>query len=150
MIEIRGIERLGALSVALARAADELDRRMALAANRAAPPVVTAAKESARRSLPRRHGMGRRVAAAQFSTRRRRTAQESSVEVVAVSPDSLSLIDRKGMIRHPVFGNRNVWVSQPVPPHWWTRPTERVGARAGQRELVRAANGIADGINRAA
>ena len=29
-----------------------------------------------------------------------------------------------GIVRHPLFGNREHWYSQPVPPGWWSRPME--------------------------
>jgi hypothetical protein len=30
----------------------------------------------------------------------------------------------RGTLRHPVFGNREVWVNQPVKLGWWSRPVE--------------------------
>jgi hypothetical protein len=30
----------------------------------------------------------------------------------------------RGALRHPVFGNGEVWVNQPITPGWWTKPVE--------------------------
>ncbi len=147
MIEIRGIEQLAALAAVLETAERDLRRDLERAGDRTAREVTVAAQESARRVLPTRGGVGRRVAAAKFVTRRRGTGD--GVKVVATSADSLRLIDRQGVIRHPVFGNPDVWVTQKVPASWWTRPTEVVGRRVGERELVKAMDAVAGRINRA-
>jgi hypothetical protein len=149
VIEIRGGQQLAALSKAVAAAEKNLQRDLIRAEDETARAVIVAAKDSALRTLPRRGRMATRVAAARFSTKRRRTFNGGGIRVIATSEDSLRLIDRKGVIRHPVFGNRDVWVSQKVPAHWWTRPTESVGRRVGQRELVKAVGNAARTIKAA-
>lgn len=145
VIEIHA-ESLASLAKVLAAANADLERELAKGGARTAKAVTVAAKDSARSTLPRRGGLGRRIAGSKFTTRR----QPRGVQVIATSADSLRLIDRKGIIRHPVFGNREVWVSQPVPAHWFTRPTEAVGKNVGHRELVRATDNVARKIDRAA
>lgn len=36
----------------------------------------------------------------------------------------------RGTWRHPVYGNRNAWVTQSVPPGWFDRPTHQAAPEA--------------------
>jgi hypothetical protein len=149
VIQIRGPEQLATLRKVLESAATDLDRRLVAHGMVTAKAVTGATQESARRTLPRRGGLGRRVAAAKVTTKRYKAPRAGGVKVIATSEDSLRLIDRKGVIRHPVFGNRDVWVTQKVPAHWHTRPSEAVGAKVGARELIKAVDEVVGRINRA-
>lgn len=50
------------------------------------------------------------------------------------SQRSLPRAMNKGRVRHPVFGDRNVWTNQTfAPPGWFTRVTSEGGAEAIQK-----------------
>ena len=54
----------------------------------------------------------------------------------------------QGRLRHPVFGNREVWVTQWITPGWFT-DRMRSEARKVRPELVKAMDRIAEKIARA-
>ena len=64
-----------------------------------------------------------RVAASSFRVATR-SGSNPSVRLVAREKGGksvdLSSLDA-GRLRHPVYGNRRVWVQQPVPQGWWTK-----------------------------
>ena len=46
-----------------------------------------------------------------------------------------------GIVRHPVFGNREVWKDQAVTPRWWSKPME-AGQAAVAAEVVASVNRV--------
>jgi hypothetical protein len=146
-VEIRGAEQLAALSKALKDAGEkDLQRELSKAITAAVKPVKPAVQKSARRILPKRGGLAARVAKASITTRKRSGPRIAGVRVVATSRDSLRQIDR-GFIRHPVFGNRERWVTQRVQPGWFTEPTEAMRDDV-QRALIKAMNDVAKKLSR--
>jgi hypothetical protein len=53
---------------------------------------------------------------------------------------NLNALDH-GHVRHPVFGNRDVWVAQPVTEGWWSKPME-AGIPAVTAEVIAAVNRV--------
>lgn len=134
-VEVRGAEQLEQLARRLRQVGDKgLNRRFSAGLNRAAKPLKEAAKASARSRLPARGGLAARVVGAKYSTRRRRDGIRITARAGTQRVD-LEALDR-GEVRHPVFGDRRVWVRQRVVPGWWTRPMQD-GAPAVRRELER-------------
>ncbi len=143
MIEIRGVEKLAALSKALKEAGDKgLQRELATAINRAMKPVREAAKRSALDTLPAGGGLNRRVAGSRFRTVRRASSRAVGVRLTAANAYRLGELD-KGRVRHPVFGDRDTWVTQQVAPGWWTNPTEAAAA-----DVRKAIEGAMDEVAR--
>lgn len=106
--------------------------------NRATTPLKENAKRNALAVLPRRGGLAARVAKTRLSTKAR-GGQTPGIRVVARNGAGADL----GFVRHPVFGNRDVWVSQPVTPGWFTKPME-----AGADPVRRALLDVLDDIKR--
>jgi hypothetical protein len=73
------------------------------------------------------------VARSKFRVKTRSAGRSPGVRVTAVGVDAR--VDRTGKVRHPVYGNRRVWVTQQVKPGWFTDPME-AGAPAVRRELL--------------
>jgi len=77
----------------------------------------------------------RRPIANSIVTRNRLTTTQRTVAGIEVRvsksalPEGLknipSAMERRGGWRHPVFGNRDVWVRQKAPDGWWTRGKQR-------------------------
>jgi hypothetical protein len=134
-MDVRGADDFARLAKALKEGPEDLQREFSKAVSKATAPLKTAARESARQTLPRRGGLADRVARSRFATRRS-TGRRAGVRVTVSSPDALGQLDR-GVVRHPVFGNRNVWVTQSITPGWWTKPTDQVGPEV-QRALLAA------------
>lgn len=127
----------------LRRFGDKSTRRKYYAGlNRATKPMKIAAKANAARALPKRGGLNRRVAANRLTTR----SSRGGVFVTEVGRSQGRLIDQ-GYLRHPVYGNRSVWVTQTVPGGWFTVPM-KAGAPAGRRELIAVFNDVAHDIAR--
>ena len=80
---------------------------------RAARPLARAAKEEAGAVFPRRGGLNEIMRRRQVVVRTSTGAKTAGVRIVALKIDRR--VDELGMIRHPVFGNREKWVSQYVP-----------------------------------
>lgn len=95
---------------------------------------------SALRILPRRGGLAGRVAKSRYSVRRRTFGRNPTVTFEATNDYNIVAID-DGRVRHPVFGNRRVWVGQVVTQGWFSRPTERQEPRV-RRGLVGAMEAI--------
>jgi hypothetical protein len=107
----------------------------------AAKPMVDAAKESARENLPHSGGLNTYVADGAKIAARNRVSVARSVGVRIVATEggvNLTRMD-KGVVRHPVYGNRSVWVNQDIASGWFTKPlNER--APVAQAEIVMAMN----------
>lgn len=88
----------------------------------AATPAVEAARAAARSNLPHRGGLNAEVAASSIKVVTRVSGQKVGVRIVARGPGRSA---NRGTIRHPVFGNRNNWVNQPIAnPGWFDRTLE--------------------------
>jgi hypothetical protein len=126
-VQIVGGHQLLVLSQRLrAAGATGAKREMTKALNRATKPLKAAAKANAKASLPRRGGLGRRVARTRMQTKTR-TARVADVRILA-KPGAVAdpgRIDR-GRVKHPVWG-RGPWVLQDVTPGWFTKPMEDGG-----------------------
>lgn len=98
----------------------ELSRELYRGLNRATTKLKADAREEAGRRLPQRGGLARRVAAARMSTVRR-GGSNPGVSIRAKGMAQLAGMDA-GRVRHPVFGNRAVWVVQEVTGGWFSDP----------------------------
>lgn len=123
-VDIRGAERLALLSRQIKDLGDkDLKRELTRAIERTVEPLRRELPLSALRTLPQRGGLAARVASSQISIDRRSTGRGSGLRVRARNPYALRRID-KGIIRHPVYGNRRAWVKQRVEPGWFTNPID--------------------------
>jgi hypothetical protein len=145
VIEIKGAEQLAALSTKLKAAGDrELKRELSKGITQAMKPVPAAARASALKTLPRRGGLAQRVAKSQMRTVRRAGNRTAGIRLQAKDAYRLGLLDR-GFVRHPVFGNRDVWRGQRVNMGWWTTPTE-AAAPLARSEVEKAMQTVANKI----
>lgn len=112
-------KRLDKLPRDLRNLGDELGRELSKGLDRAASKLEADARRSAIRRLPRRGGLASRVARAKLATSR--APSGTGVTVTAKGPAQLADIDA-GTVKHPVFGNRNAWVTQRVTSGWFSEP----------------------------
>lgn len=106
----------------------------------AASPLRKDARTRAAQVLPRRGGLGARVARTPMPIRKRRFGRSTSVMIMALpgavkDPEAIN----RGRVRHPVFGN---WPEagapiQMVPPGWFTVPMA-LGAPAAREAIEKA------------
>lgn len=144
-IEVRGVEQLERLSKALKDAGrKDLQRELSQGIAAALKPLSNELKTSALRVLPRRGGLAARVAQSQFRLVKH---TDRGVRLSATNRNiALRQLD-KGTVRHPVFGNRDVWVIQTIDPNWWSGPVEQVGPGV-HRNVQVAMNRVARKIER--
>lgn len=149
-IIVRGTEDMLRLSKALKAAGrtelrKELNKRM----RRAARPLIPLAREEARRVLPQSGGLAELVAHAPMRVQVATGARTAGVRIVVGKDRSGARAANHGLIRHPVFGNRDRWVEQAIPPHWFdgamdrnaphVRPAVLRAVESVMQEIVRGA-----------
>lgn len=119
----RAAEKLDLVASTLRDLQDKgLTRELSKALNRATEELKRDAKDNAGEVLPHRGGLAERVKAAKLATRRR-SGRNPGLRITAKGLDQLEAMDR-GFVKHPVWGNRDVWVTQEVTPGWFTTPME--------------------------
>lgn len=150
MAAARGTEDFRRAAAALNEAGDRTLRNKVYAAFRdAARPLGQAIADQAGAELPRRGGLGARVAAAKIGQSNSTTGRNPGVALRLRSPYHLRELDN-GVLRHPVFaraGRRRVWVQARVKPGAFSRPFE-AGADEVRRKLVEAVSQTVDEIAR--
>jgi hypothetical protein len=117
----------------------DLSRELYRGLNRATTKLKADAKEEASKRLPRAGGLARRVAGAKLSTSRR-GGRNPGVSIRAKGMAQLAGMDA-GRVSHPVFGNRDVWVTQDITPGWFSDPME-----AGKGEVKVAIEDVLDDL----
>ncbi len=88
-------------------------------------PTVDDIKGEARSTLPSSGGLASLVARQSYGVRTRMSGKGAGIRIQGTgrSVRGLRSLDA-GTVRHPVYGNRGVWVSQSVAPGFFTRPIE--------------------------
>ena len=148
--EVRGAEDFLKLSKALKHAGrTELRKELTSSLKRTAKPLIGKTRDEARRRLPQKGGLAKRVAKTPQRIQVRTGAKTAGVRVVVGKSNSGARGANKGVVRHPVFGNRQVWVNQSVPPGWFDEPL-RKSAPEVRRGLEKAIESIADKVAREA
>lgn len=122
----------------------ELNKRLRTAAK----PLIPEARASARETLPKKGGLADLVAHSPMRVQVR-TGREAGVRIVVGKDHSGARAANHGEIRHPVFGNRDAWVTQQVPSDWFDRPM-RDSAPHIRPELEKAIRSVLEDIMRGA
>lgn len=142
-IEVTGGEQLRIIAARLRREAHgDLDRELLAALERASKPLRSDARMSALEHLPRRGGLNVLVANATMVVIRR----SGGIRIVAHGIAQLAKTNA-GEVRHPVYGNRDAWVTQVIPRarDWFYKPMHD-GADKVARELKKALDRVAEKI----
>lgn len=117
----------------------DLSRELFRGLNRATTKLKADARAEAGERLPRRGGLAARVAKAKLSTRRK-GGRNPGVTIQAKGMAQLAGMDA-GAVKHPVYGNRDVWVTQQITPGWFSEPME-----AGRDEAFDAIEEVLDDL----
>ena len=121
-----------------------VEREVESAFRRAARPMAEAARQGALDTLPRGGGLAREIARTKFSTTVRISGNNVVAQIIGRSRHDLAALDR-GRDRHPVFGDRAVWVTQSITPGWFSR-SENTAQAIATRAMEAAAQRIARNI----
>jgi hypothetical protein len=118
--EVTGVDDFLRLSKALKAAGEGgLRKELHKGLREAGAELIPLARTEARQTLPKSGGLADRVSGARMRVKVK-TGRNPGVSIVAGKPGSGARGAEFGRIRHPVFGNRDVWVTQIVPAHWLT------------------------------
>lgn len=146
--EVEGADQFLRLSKALKHAGrTELRKELNAGLRRAAKPLVRKTRTEALRRLPSRGGLARQVAREPQRVQVRTGARTAGVRLVVGKRDGGAQAANRGVIRHPVFGNRDVWVNQRVPAGWFD-DTVKQNVPAVRRELEQALHDVAERVVR--
>jgi hypothetical protein len=136
-IQITGGEQIAALAKAIkgeGAAGKGLQKTVRASIRTSAKPLGKFVAVSAGRALPRRGGVGYKVAGAAVTVCGNVGSGGISAKLkLRAKGYDLPAMDR-GRLRHPVFGNRHVWVTQLVQPKVFTDPFTE-GAPAIRQEI---------------
>ena len=117
--EIRGSQDLATLAKRLKDAGrNDLRKELLKGVRESGADTVLEIRASALEHLPRRGGLAAKVAAEKASMRASYAASGARVSLRRKRGRGLNA----GRLRHPVHGNREVWVQQPVNQNWFDDP----------------------------
>jgi hypothetical protein len=136
-IQITGGEQIAALAKAIkaeGAAGKGLQKTVRASIRTSAKPLGKFVAVSAGRALPRRGGVGYKVAGAAVTVSGNVGSSGISAKLkLRAKGYDLPAMDR-GRLRHQVFGNRHVWVTQLVHPKVFTEPFKE-GAPTVKRDI---------------
>jgi hypothetical protein len=147
-LEIRGGEDFQKFANALREAADkELNKAVGKALREVAKPMGERVVRAGADRMPRRGGMAALVSAARVGVRFSKGRNPGvQLQLSDKSKHDLRSLDR-GILRHPVFGDRQVWRSQKVPADAFSDEFAKEAPDAAQAAL-KAMQKVADDISR--
>jgi hypothetical protein len=143
-LKVTGADKLERLSKALRDAGDkDLKRELGKGLRRAVRPMRETFKAGALGFLPFRGGLAEDVAPGmRFRTKIRTGGKSVGVRIVASLPGHDLNAMNRGRLRHPVRGNRRIWVNQQIRANWWD-DSGLVAAPPVRVELVKAIDEVA-------
>lgn len=146
--EVTGADDFYKLSKALKHAGrKELRKELHKGLRTAAKPLVKKTRAEALRLLPKGGGLARQVSKEPQRVQVRTGTRTAGVRIVVPGKNGGARAANRGVVRHPVFGNRKVWVNQNVPPGWFDGPLLE-SAPAVRRDLEDAIGRVVDQIVR--
>lgn len=135
-IRVEGANDFRALARRLREAGDkDLQRELYRGISRAVKPIRADIQESALATLPHRGGLGALIAKSKIRVQRRTGGATVGIRMIGSSDHDIAAMNR-GIVRHPLFGNKKRWYRQAVVPRWWDKPTEEAGPTA-REEIVK-------------
>lgn len=131
-VGVRGTEQLVRLAANLKKAEPELRKQLLRQIREAGKPVAVDMKAGLRATFPNAGGFASRAARVPIGIRTRTTGKAAGVRLQAsgkkgaATSRTLMSMDESGAFRHPLYGNRKVWIAQTYSPAegWFTEPAE--------------------------
>ena len=146
-VRTTGADDLDRIAAALKQAADtDLNKQVSAAMRKVARPLGAKVIEEGSQDMPQRGGLAARIrelgrVGVSNSLRGRVTSVNVILKHRGVNLRSLDA----GVLRHPVFGNRGVWVQQQVPGGAFSRAFEREAPKV-RGEVTRAAQDVLEDV----
>lgn len=141
---MEGVEKLAQLGRGLKAAGEKDLRRELLRSGRAmGKPIKAELAASALEKLPHRGGLAALIAKAKVRVATRLSGRNVGVSFVGRwAGHDLASID-KGEVRHPIRGNRSIWVSQKIPAGYWAKVFDGPGSDIAREEFLKAVDEVA-------
>ncbi len=119
--EIETTENLDLVARVLRDLGDkDLQRELYRGLNRVTSELKNDARREAGQRLPSRGGLAGKVAKSRLATKRV-YGSNPGLKITAAGMKQLPQMDQ-GTVKHPVHGNRSVWVTQSITGGWFTEP----------------------------
>src|SRR5437868_1243897 len=144
-LQIKGADQLGDLARQLKAAGESgkgLRREMFRGIQHAAKPMKEDARKAAAAQLPQAGGLAKVVAAQKFSVRTR-AGRDPGISIRATGS---GMTTDRGYVRHPVYGDAEVWVRQQTKGKGWFTRTLQRSAPLVRRDLLKAMQSVANKI----
>jgi len=145
MVRVVTGDQLRALSADLKAAGSDLRKEIPKGMREAAKPVVKQIKANASTVLPASGGLAATIAASKITVRTRTTGTRAGVGIIGIHRKASGLLDLKavdrGQLRHPVFGDPTVWVTQSVGAKFWNMAIDKAGPHV-QRAMLKVIDDI--------
>ena len=123
-LSVSGAEDLGVLAKRLKEVGDkELKKELLRGIRLGTKGTHAKIRESALENLPSSGGLNALIAKSKISTKTRMSGRWTGINIKATDRHEVDAINR-GFVRHPVYGNRTKWVTQPVTAGWFKAPIE--------------------------
>lgn len=148
-LRVDGADQLARVSRALKQADPLLSKELAAGIRQATEPLKKEAEAELAAVLPKRGGAAAAISAdTKVLTQRRGRGRNPGVRLRSRSRRNVRRMER-GILRHPLFGNRDHWFNTIIKPGWFSRPITE-GADDLRVELSRRLRIVADKIARSA
>lgn len=139
-LAVRTTSDLRKIAKSLRGADKDLRKEVRRALARGAKPLIPEARKAARQALPHTGGLNKTTIP--FRTQ---VLMSRNPAVRIRAPRSRE----DGRLRHPVFGNREVWRDQPIPTEWFEESLSRNAPKV-RPELLQAIDRVLDRLARKA
>lgn len=147
-LNVYGAAKLDAVAHRLKETDDkELRRELYRGIARAGKPLKAAVRQGALEALPKRGGLNAYVARSRTNLKPLAGRGDAVVRLTTAKKGSDLRAINRGRLRHPVFGNRKVWVTQSVPAGWFQKSVESQHDEV-RREVVKVLDEVAEKIAR--
>ena len=114
---------------------------------RAGKPLKAAVRKGALEALPKRGGLNAFVAKSRTNLKPLAGKGDAVVRLTTAKKGSDLRAINRGRLRHPVFGNRKVWVTQTVPARWFEKSVESQVDEV-RKEVVKVIDDVAEKVAR--
>lgn len=137
-LNLRGMQELKHVGELMKDAPQDLRREMFRGINRATKEPRRQTLQELSERLPDSGGASSVIRKdTKLNTKRNMRGRNVGVRIVAKSPRTVQRMNNQGILRHPVFGNRSVWVNQDVRGlhGWFDEPLQQSSPQVRQEIL---------------
>lgn len=150
-LNVRGVKELRHVGELMRDAPQDLRREMFRGINRATKEPRRQTLQELADRLPDSGGASTAIRKdTKLNIKRNMRGRNVGIRVVAKSPRTVQRMNNQGILRHPVFGHRGIWVNQDVRglSGWFDEPMERSAPQVRQEILEALDRAVAQIVSR--